>query len=213
MSTVAEPNYRKTVGYQAGLLGAFTMLAAVFLVMGNIATRDGIQKRHAEDLVTSLAQVIPSGLHDNGLLDNVLVLKDSAGASVKVYRALRGTDVTAVAFQVTGQGFGGPIQLILGIGADGKILGARVLAHSETPGLGDKIDATRSDWILAFNDRSLGDPPPERWAVKKDGGDFDQFTGATISPRAVVKSIKGGLEFFERDRDAMLASAVIQQAR
>ena len=93
----------------------------------------------------------------------------------------------------------------------GEILGTRVLAHAETPGLGDKIEATRDDWILAFNGRSLDDPAPERWAVNKDGGSFDQFTGATITPRAVVKAVKEGLEFFQSNRDALLASAVIQQ--
>jgi electron transport complex protein RnfG len=213
MSSVAESGYRKSVGYQAGLLGAFTMLAAVFLVMGNIATRDAIEQRRAEDLSASLGQVIPSDIHDNDLLDNALTVKDQAGAPVTLYRALHGLNVTAVALQVTGQGYGGPIQLILGIGADGKILGTRALSHTETPGLGDKIEATRDDWIFQFNGRSLGDPPPERWAVKKDGGGFDQLTGATITPRAVVKAIKGGLELFESNRDAFLASAVVRQAQ
>jgi len=79
-------------------------------------------------------------------------------------------------------GYAGPIALILGLDIQGKILGVRVLAHTETPGLGDRIEIQRDDWILSFNGRSLGNPPAERWAVKKDGGDFDQFSGATITP-------------------------------
>jgi electron transport complex protein RnfG len=180
--------------------------------VGNIATRDAIEQRHAEDLLASLSQVIPVEIHDNDLLDDPLSIADAGGETVIVYRALRGPDVTGVAFQVTGQGYGGEIRLILALGREGRILGARVLSHAETPGLGDKIEAARSDWILAFTGRSLGNPPPERWAVKKDGGDFDQFTGATITPRAVVKSVKEGLARFQANRDALLAPAVTQRA-
>jgi electron transport complex protein RnfG len=211
MSTVAEPSYRKRVGYQAGLLGGFAMLAATLLVMGNLATRDAIEQRRAEDLLASLSQVIPAEIHDNELLEDPLVLEDSSGKPVTVYRALEGLDVTGVAFRVTGQGYAGAIELILGVNARGEILGTRVLAHAETPGLGDKIEASRHDWILGFDGLSLRNPAPELWSVKKDGGSFDQFTGATITPRAVVKAVKEGLEFFRANRDAMLASAVIQQ--
>ena len=101
----------------------------------------------------------------------------------------------------------GDIDVILGLAADGKVLGARVLAHKETPGLGDKIEVAKGDWILAFDGLSLGNPPPERWAVKKDGGDFDQFSGATITPRAVVRALKGGLEFFAANRAILTASS------
>jgi len=117
-----------------------------------------------------------------------------------------------VAFETVGQGYGGAIRVLLGVDKDGRILGARVLAHTETPGLGDKIEVDRDDWILDFDGKSLGEPPPERWAVKKDGGDFDQFSGATITPRAVVKSVKQGLELFAAHRDALTASAVQQTA-
>lgn len=211
MSEIAEAGYRKRAGYQAGLLGGFTMMAAAFLVVGNIATRDAIEQRRAEDLLASLSQVIPAAIHDNDLLANALELEDASGVSVTVYRALQGLDVTGIAFPITGQGYAGAIELILGLNTRGEILGTRVLAHAETPGLGDKIEATRDDWILGFNGRSLDNPAPERWAVKKDGGSFDQFTGATITPRAVVKAVKQGLELFQSNRDALLASAVIQQ--
>jgi electron transport complex protein RnfG len=214
MSTVANPTYRQRVGYQAGLLGGFALVAAALLVMGDIATRDAIAEREAEDLLASLEQVIPPALHDNDLLANTLTLSvDGAGGvpeQLTVYRALRGLDVSAVAYEVTGQGYGGAIDILLGIGADGRILGARVLSHAETPGLGDKIEATRDDWILDFDGRSLADPQPSGWAVKKDGGIFDQFSGATITPRGVVAAVKGGLEVFAEHRDALTASAVIR---
>lgn len=210
MNLLSDPGLRTRAGYQAGLLGGFAMAAATLLVWGNLATRDAIEQRRLEDLLASLSQVIPAEIHDNDLLANALDLEDGAGRTIRVYRALRGLDVTGVAFRVRGAGYAGAIELILGVDARGEILGARVLSHSETPGLGDKIEASRDDWILGFNGLSLENPAPDRWAVKKDGGDFDQFTGATITPRAVVKAVKDGLELFGANRDALLASAVIQ---
>jgi electron transport complex protein RnfG len=210
MTSVAETGYRKNTLYQAGLLGGFAMIAAALLVGGNIATRDAIEQRRAEDLLASLAQVIPAAIHDNDLLDEPLDHSLGFGKSVRVYRALRGHEVTGAAYPIGAQGYGGTIELILGLSAKGEILGVRVLAHAETPGLGDRIDVNRSDWIRGFDNLSLGNPPAEHWAVKKDGGDFDQFSGATITPRAVVGAIKKGLELFRDNRDALLASAVIQ---
>jgi electron transport complex protein RnfG len=135
----------------------------------------------------------------------------ASGETLTLYRALKGEEVTGVAYPMTTQGYGGPIELILGLSANGEILGVRALAHTETPGLGDRIDVHRDEWIRGFDGLSLGKPPAERWAVKKDGGDFDQFSGATITPRAVVGAIKQGLELFRENRDALLASAVIQE--
>ena len=209
MSTVANPTYRQRVGYQAGLLGGFALVAAAMLVMGDIATREAIEQRRAEDLLASLGQVIPAELHDNDLLADVMTI-DRGDGELTIYRALDGLSVTAVAFETVGQGYAGPIRVLLGIGADGRVLGARVLAQTETPGLGDKIEVGRDDWILSFDDKSLGDPPPERWAVEKDGGVFDQFSGATITPRAVVGAVKDGLLLFAEHRDALTASAVQQ---
>jgi electron transport complex protein RnfG len=214
MNTVANPTYRQRVGYQAGLLGGFSLVAAALLVMGDIATRDAIVERKAEDLLASLAQVIPPAMHDNDLLANTLSLEPDGtevDGTLTVYRALQGLEVKAVAFEVTGQGYAGPIRVLLGVAADGRILGARVLAHAETPGLGDKIEAARNDWILSFDGRSLKDPASDGWAVKKDGGIYDQFSGATITPRAVVKAVKGGLELFEARRDTLTANVVVKE--
>jgi electron transport complex protein RnfG len=210
-SDASTPVDRERIGYQAGLLGGAAMVAAALLVIGDVATRDAIEQRRAEDLLASLGQVVPARLHDNDLLANPLPMQRGDGSGVIVYRALRGLDVSAVAFSVTAQGYAGPIELILGIDDRGRVLGARVLSHAETPGLGDKIELSRDDWILGFDGLSLDDPPAAHWAVKKDGGDFDQFSGATVTPRAVVRAIKDGLTFFESHRNALLASAVIQR--
>ena len=107
------------------------------------------------------------------------------------FRAREGGEVTVVAIPVvTHRGYSGDIRLLVGVRADGVVSGVRVLEQNETPGLGDKIQADKTDWILDFAGRRLGDPPQEDWAVKKDGGAFDQFTGATVSPRAVVEAVE-----------------------
>ncbi|MGH8035858.1 MAG: RnfABCDGE type electron transport complex subunit G, partial [Lysobacterales bacterium] len=93
--------------------------------------------------------------------------------------------------------------LLVGINADGSLTGVRVTSHKETPGLGDALDTARSEWILGFSGRSLDNPEPAGWAVRKDGGVYDQFTGATITPRAVVKAVHGALEYFKDNRAAL----------
>ena len=209
MSTPQEPSYRQRIGYQAMLLGGFSTLAAALLVAGNLATKAAIVERQQEDLQNSLSQVIPAERYDNNLLQQPLQLEDAAGNPVTVFRGTRGMQVSALAWEITGQGYAGEIHLILGMDAAGEILGVRVLSHAETPGLGDKIEAQKSDWILGFNGLSLGDPPAEQWKVKKDGGRFDQFSGATITPRGVVQAIKQGLSFYQAHRTELLNPPVI----
>jgi electron transport complex protein RnfG len=207
MSTPAEPSYRKRTGYQAGLLGGFATMAAVLLVMSNMITKDDIQARQREDLLASLEQVIPPNLHDNDLLADTKAVPIEAGQRT-VYRAMRDKVVTALAYQVTGYGYAGAIEILMGVNAKGEILGVRVLSHAETPGLGDKIETAKTNWIFGFNGLSLDNTPTQDWAVKKDGGRFDQFSGATITPRGVVKAVKEGLDFFRAHKGQLLAKEV-----
>lgn len=204
MGTPLEPSYRKRIGYHAVLLGGFSTLATALLVAGNIATQDAILDRNREDLLESLAQVVPQERYDNDLLTHPLQLTTDQGQPLTVYRGTQGSDVSALAYEIDGQGYAGEIRLILGLDAKGEILGVRVLSHAETPGLGDKIEVEKTDWILGFDGRSLDDPPEAQWGVKKDGGQFDQFSGATITPRGVVKAIKQGLEFFAAHKTELL---------
>jgi len=199
-----QPAYKKRVGYQGALLGGFATLAASLLVMGNISTRDMIKLRMAEDLQASLSQVIPASLHDNNLLDNQLIIhyKDS---EVIAYQGIKNSQVTSVAYSVSGQGYAGEIKLIMGVNTKGELLGVRVLSHAETPGLGDKMEIEKDDWIFSFDGLSFNKLSRDQWKVKKDGGTFDQFSGATITPRAVVKSVAQGLEIFTLYRDSFLA--------
>ncbi|MES9852823.1 MAG: electron transport complex subunit RsxG [Candidatus Thiodiazotropha sp. L084R] len=209
MSTPQEPSYRKRVGYQAVLLGGFSTLATALLVAGNIATKDDIKARQKEDLLRSLNQVIPAQHYNSDLLHQPLSMSDDKGHDLTVYRGLQGMQVSALAYEVVGQGYAGDIRLIMGVNAKGEILGVRVLSHAETPGLGDKIETAKDDWIFSFNDLSLQTTTIQEWHVKKDGGQFDQFSGATITPRAVVTAIHGGLTFFDAHKDELLKPPVI----
>lgn len=205
MTGANNPGFREKISYQALLLGGFSLLATALLVVGDLVTNHSIQERTREDLLASLSQVIPTSQYDNDLLKDPLLIKPADGLPpVTVYRGTRGQAVSALAWEISGQGYSGEIRLLLAVDAEGKILGVRVLSHAETPGLGDKIELEKDNWILGFNGLSLGNPPQEKWKVKTDGGEFDSFSGATITPRGVVKAIAEGLSFFKDHRGELL---------
>ncbi len=196
---------RGRTSYQTGALALMALVVSAALAVADRGTREAIALRKAEDLKALLTQVIPSQLYDADLLDDAVTLPMGPGASsVSIYRARHRGNISAFAFTVVGQGYAGPLQALLGIDRQGRILGVRVISHHETPGLGDKIEHRKSDWIFGFDGRSLTDPPPQAWQVKKDGGAFDQLTGATITPRALVQAVKGGLEFFAAHQEQLL---------
>lgn len=206
--TARKMEFRKTASFQALLLGACTFVATALLGTGDLSTRDAIKLRAEEDLKASIAQVIPNQLHDNDLLKDTLTLIDAKDHPLIIYRGTMNGEIVAIAFMVQGNGYGGNINSIMAIDPQGVILGVRVVSHAETPGLGDKIEPEKADWILGFNGLTLNNPPEAKWGVKKDGGHFDQFSGATITPRALVKSIKGGLEFFSTSKDEILGASI-----
>lgn len=207
MSGVKRPSYRDRLGYHTLLLGGMACLAGAGLVLGNNTTKEEITLRKAEDLQQSLTQVIPAGLFDNSMPDDTVSIPTAPGKSVLVYRARKEGKIVGFAYEVVKPGYSGNITLIMGIDRNGKILGVRVVTHTETPGLGDKMETAKDDWIFDFNGLSLGNPPLEKWKVKKDGGQFDQWTGATITPRAIVAAIKGGLEMFQQHQAELLSES------
>lgn len=198
--------WRRRIAYQGALLGVVCAVVALSLLEVDRHTQAAIAQRRMEDRLASLAQVMPPRWYDNNPLRDVIRVSDAAmGARpVQVYPARRQGVLTAVAFQVVTEGYGGPITLIMGVDRAGVILGVRVLSHKETPGLADKIEIAKSSWITHFNGMSLLNTPPAGWAVKKDGGQIDQFTGATITPRAMVKGIHAGMLFFARHREQFI---------
>ena len=186
------------------ILGIFCLGFGLLLAVTNKVTEKDIAARALEDKLNSLGQVIPDSIHDNNIVKDSITMKNDRDKEITVYRATKDGKVTGLAYEIYGSGYAGEIKLMLGVDAQGKVLGVRVLAHKETPGLGDKIDTKKTDWILHFTDLSLGNPPIEKWKVKKDGGQFDQFAGATITPRGVVRAIKEGLEFYDAHKTQML---------
>lgn len=191
---------RDRVGYQAGLLGAVALAATAALGLANQHTRDPIAAAQARDLEDSLRQVLPAERFDNDLLRDALDVRHGERSTL-VYRAALHGEYAGAVFRVSGRGYAGPIDLVMAVDKGGTVLGVRVTRHTETPGLGDKIEAAKDDWVRDFEGKSLERPAPARWQVKKDGGDFDQFAGATITPRAVVKAVREGLEFYAAHRD------------
>lgn len=194
-------------------LGGFALLAALLLglVYGITAERISEQQQLAER--RALAEVLPDRFHDNDLLaaSGLLNPEDlrfrqpsllglTTSRTYYVARLNGSLSATILPVEVH-DGYSGDILLLVGILADGSISGVRVLEHRETPGLGDKIDIAVSDWITGFEDKSLDNPPAPRWQVVKDGGDFDQLAGATITPRAVVNGVRKALQFFEINRN------------
>lgn len=203
---VINPSFRQRTAYHAVLLGGMALITSALIVIGNKQTKADIELRRIEDTKKSLAQVIHPDTHTNDLLKDVVELKVDDETKI-IHLAKSNNKVIAVAFTSTVQGYAGPIEVLVGINRTGKLLGARVLSHSETPGLGDKIEAEKNPWIFSFNGLSLNDPGESKWKVKKDGGYFDQFTGATITPRAVIKAIKTSLEIFNANKVIVLSEA------
>lgn len=202
---------RPQLHYQTGVLAGFALVAALLLGMADLVTRDVIQLRLEEDLKAKLEEVIPAELHDNDLLLDTITLPSvdaNLGANETiVYLAKKAGEVNGVCFKfVAPDGYAGAISLVMGIDKNGEILGVRVISHTETPGLGDKIEISKSKWILSFNGKSLDNVSFEQWAVKKDNGIFDQFSGATITPRKVVIAIRRGLEFYKANQATLLAT-------
>lgn len=193
---------RPKLEFQTGVLAGFALVASVLLGVTNCSTEGTIQRRLDEDLKKSLEEVVPAALYDNDMLLDTLNIPSAEyniGANeTTVYIAKKSGQVSAVCFKFTApDGYSGAINMIMGLDRDGNILGVRVLSHKETPGLGDKIEVAKSDWILNFVGRSLDNLAPAKWAVKKDGGEFDQFAGATITPRKSVQAIYRGLQLFK----------------
>lgn len=181
------------LSYQAGLLGGACALVSLLLIAGNQQTQSLIEEHLINDKLAMLEQVLPASQYDNDPLSTAQAQQGTGVSDVEFMTARLNQQTSANAIELTVAGWGGPLQLIMAIDPAGVIKGVRVITHKETPGLADKIERKKSDWITHFEGKSLKNTPPKDWAVIKDGGTFDQFTGATITPRAVVKAVHQGL--------------------
>lgn len=191
----------------SGKLVGFAFLGSALLAITHALTADRIAENERQAVLRGIEEVVLPGRYDNSPAEDILLLAPDplldGENPVLAYRARKsGRPVAAIIKSVAPNGYNGRIGLLVGINFDGSTSGVRVVRHKETPGLGDAIETRKSDWVLSFNNRTLGDTD---WAVQKDGGDFDQFTGATITPRAIVQAVEKTLQYFEDNREAIFA--------
>ena len=211
----------KSIGFNSVILAIFALVTGLILATTNDLTKDRIAESERRAAQRALLEIIPVERHNNDLLMDVQpvpqqywnMLGLTKGGSIHIARD-NGQPVAAIIPAISKDGYSGDISMIVGINFDGTVAGVRVVEHRETPGLGDKVELKKSDWILSFNGKSLTNPDSDGWTVKKEGGQFDQFTGATITPRAVVYQILKTLQYFNDDRERLLqqAAPVNQQA-
>lgn len=188
------------------VLGATALVFSMFLL-----TRDQIKTNERQVMVEQLESVLTAISYDNDILAQVHMLNAAQATGVDTpmpyYIATREHAPVALVFTVIApDGYSGPIKLLIGLRPNGEILTVRVIAHQETPGLGDGIEIKKSKWITQFDTQSLQKTALANWKVKKDAGRFDQLTGATISPRAVVKAIRTLLVYFQTNKSQLLQS-------
>lgn len=199
------------------LLALFALIGTGLMAAVNWHSEPYIAENERQVLLRSLNSVIPRNLYNNDILNDTITVLDEeflgTNESTIVYRARKGAEPVAAALAVVApNGYSGPIFLLVGIDFSGKITGVRVVKHRETPGLGDGIEIKRSNWIEVFVGKSRTNPAKPGWKVKRDGGEFDQFTGATITPRAVVGAVHKALLFFEQNRKLIFAKPDVKDS-
>lgn len=183
----------KTMQKHGVTLALFAALATGLTAVVNALTKDTIEQQAVAQQKLLFDQVITTDSYDNNIQTSCVAVNDSplGKGERHIYVARKGQQPIAVVMETTApDGYSGAIQLLVAADFNGKVLGSRVTAHHETPGLGDKIETRLSDWITHFAGKTIQGNDDPSWAVKKDGGQFDQFTGATITPRAVVNAVK-----------------------
>ena len=196
-------------------LGLFAIVTAGSIGIAQVLTFDSIKHNVQVAQAKALHEIVPSSDYDNDLLNDTVALSKAAldkkgfiwntrllgplaDDAVAYVARKNGKPHTVILPATAPDGYTAHIKMIVGIKLDGSLAGVRVIDHKETPGLGDKIEVKKNPWILQFPGLSLLNPEEDAWAVKKDGGEFDQFTGATITPRAVIRSIRLALEFYQK---------------
>jgi Na+-translocating ferredoxin:NAD+ oxidoreductase subunit G len=199
---------------------AITLVAFAFVGTAMLAyvfdiTRAPIEASEKEARLALFKEILPESAYDNDLLKDTVEIapneqlgnrQPTLANIAKLNNKTAGVILEAIAHD----GYSGDIKLLIAIRADGTISGVRVLAHKETPGLGDYIDIARGNWIKLFNDESVNKTAATQWQVKKDGGKFDYMVGATITPRAVVKAVFKALQFYDANKTTLFAVAKVE---
>jgi electron transport complex protein RnfG len=199
--------HRSPSAWSSGIVLA--IVAAICTALVTITQRltaPRIAENEKTYLEQSLRPALAGMFYDNDLSESTLVLPPPHGLpgsdAAIVYRLFSEERPVAAVFVVSARdGYSGPIKLLVAVDYSGTLTGVQVLEHNETPGLGDMIESSRSNWLEQFENASLDTPPRDRWAIRRDGGAFDQLTGASVTPRAVVRAVKETLLYYESNRD------------
>jgi Na+-translocating ferredoxin:NAD+ oxidoreductase subunit G len=199
---------RRQILISGAFLCLFAVVGTTLVALTEYSTNAAIAENERQLLLRNLYALLPRDRLDNDIATDTVELPATAllgtDSSSVAYRARRGGEPVAVVFNsIAPDGYSGRIYLLVGVYVDGSVAGVRVVKHAETPGLGDAVELRKSDWITGFDGKSLTNPNSDGWKVKRDGGEFDQFTGATITPRAVVRAVHNTLLYYRRNADML----------
>ena len=197
---------KKQILISGVFLWVFAVVGTTFVAVTENTTRTKIANNERLVLLRNLNALLPAEKLDNDIVNDTTtapasILLGTKNDTIVYLGRLQDNPVAAIFNSIAPNGYSGKIHLLVGVYADGSVAGVRAVKHSETPGLGDAIETQKTDWVFSFNNRSLTNPAPSKWLVKKDGGDFDQFTGATITPRAVVLAVKNTLLYYQQNAE------------
>jgi len=192
------------ISKNAMILGVFAMVSTGLIAITHLLTKDKIALEVELSLIRQLSQIVPPENYTNDVYNDCIVINDvsylGSDEDQKLYRMRNSNaDYAVLLTSIAPDGYSGKIALAIAVSSQGELLGVNILSHQETPGLGDKIERNKSDWLNQFNELSLENTAEELWKVKKDAGQFDALTGATITPRAVIKAVHNSLKFYVKN--------------
>ncbi|MBS1198853.1 MAG: rsxG [Proteobacteria bacterium] len=197
------------------ILLIFMVIFTAMLSGAYLLTKPALEASALEEKMKLVNEVLPASEYDNTLLTDTVTLPPSPEIGQDqpstIYRARRGSKPVALVLEaVAPDGYAGKIRLIIAIRADGRIAGVRAIAHKETPGLGDYIEPKKDKnkarpWISQFIDMAIAGTAETAWKVKKDGGQLDYYSGATVTPRAVAKAIQKAARFASEQQEKLFA--------
>ncbi len=195
------------------VLGAFAVVGVALVAVTHASTAERIAANDRMTMLRKLQAIVPAEQIGNDPIADRIDVQDQkmlGAPNTQVYRVRKdGEAVALVLNPVVPDGYAGPIKLLVSVMKDGSLGGVRVISHHETPGLGDKIEETRTDWVLGFAGKSLDNPSEGQWKVKRDGGVYDQFTGATITPRSIVKAVANTLRYVKAQGEQLYTQPAV----
>ncbi|MGI9237079.1 MAG: electron transport complex subunit RsxG [Woeseiaceae bacterium] len=203
-----------TVAKSGVTLAVIAAVCTALVALTYQSTEERIEANEKAWLEKSLQPALSGLFYDSGVTESRITLQpphDLPGSdAAMIYRVYAQRKPVAALFVVSARdGYSGPIRILVGVETTGTVTGVHVLEHRETPGLGDRVESGKSDWVKQFDGRSLIDPDPAGWQIKRDGGQFDQLTGASITPRAIIKAIKETLLYFDSNQEDIFAQALL----